>query len=89
MRGVVMYEPGDVRVEEREDPRSSSRPMRSSPEGDVHLRQRPVALPRRRAVNHQVMGHQHVGVVEEIGSEVRTVKVGEFVVGSFRASDNT
>ena len=35
------------------------------------------------------MGHEYVGVVEEVGSEVRTVKVGDFVVGSFWASDNT
>ncbi|WP_415093963.1 zinc-dependent alcohol dehydrogenase family protein [Nocardioides sp.] len=35
------------------------------------------------------MGHEYVGVVEEIGSEVTTVKPGDFVVGSFMASDNT
>ncbi len=35
------------------------------------------------------MGHEYVGVVEEVGSEVRTVKPGQFVVGSFFASDNT
>jgi threonine dehydrogenase-like Zn-dependent dehydrogenase len=35
------------------------------------------------------MGHEYVGVVEEIGSEVTTIKVGDFVVGSFWASDNT
>jgi len=35
------------------------------------------------------MGHEYVGVVEQVGSEVRTVKVGDFVVGSFWASDNT
>lgn len=35
------------------------------------------------------MGHEYVGVVEEIGADVRTVKVGDFVVGSFWASDNT
>ncbi len=29
------------------------------------------------------MGHEYVGVVEEIGSEVKTLKVGDFVVGSF------
>ncbi len=40
-------------------------------------------------VDHQVMGHEYVGVVEAIGSEVATVKVGDFVVGSFFASDNT
>jgi D-arabinose 1-dehydrogenase-like Zn-dependent alcohol dehydrogenase len=30
----------------------------------------------------QVMGHAYVGVVEEIGSAVKTMKVGDFVVGS-------
>jgi threonine dehydrogenase-like Zn-dependent dehydrogenase len=35
------------------------------------------------------MGHEYVGVVEETGSEVRSVKPGDFVAGSFMASDNT
>jgi threonine dehydrogenase-like Zn-dependent dehydrogenase len=35
------------------------------------------------------MGHEYAGVVEEVGDEVTTVKPGQFVVGSFFASDNT
>ncbi|MFG2026177.1 zinc-dependent alcohol dehydrogenase family protein [Streptomyces sp. NPDC048825] len=35
------------------------------------------------------MGHEYVGVVEEVGSEVTSVKPGQFVVGSFATSDNT
>ena len=35
------------------------------------------------------MGHEYVGMVEEVGSEVKNVKVGDFVVGSFVISDNT
>src|SRR3712207_1091744 len=35
------------------------------------------------------MGHEYVGVVEEVGTEVTTVRPGQFVVGSFFASDNT
>ena len=35
------------------------------------------------------MGHEYVGIVEEVGSEVTTVRPGQFVVGSFFASDNT
>jgi Zn-dependent alcohol dehydrogenase len=35
------------------------------------------------------MGHAYVGIVEEIGSEVKRIKPGQFVVGSFWASDNT
>jgi threonine dehydrogenase-like Zn-dependent dehydrogenase len=35
------------------------------------------------------MGHEYVGVVEQIGDAVENVTVGDFVVGSFFASDNT
>jgi threonine dehydrogenase-like Zn-dependent dehydrogenase len=35
------------------------------------------------------MGHEYAGIIEEVGNEVRTVRPGEFVVGSFFASDNT
>jgi threonine dehydrogenase-like Zn-dependent dehydrogenase len=35
------------------------------------------------------MGHEYVGIVEEVGGEVTTVRPGQFVVGSFFASDNT
>jgi threonine dehydrogenase-like Zn-dependent dehydrogenase len=35
------------------------------------------------------MGHEYCGIVEEVGSAVRTVKSGQFVIGSFFASDNT
>jgi threonine dehydrogenase-like Zn-dependent dehydrogenase len=35
------------------------------------------------------MGHEYVGIVEEVGADVRNVQPGQFVVGSFMASDNT
>jgi threonine dehydrogenase-like Zn-dependent dehydrogenase len=35
------------------------------------------------------MGHEYAGVVEEVGSAVTTLRPGQFVVGSFFASDNT
>lgn len=35
------------------------------------------------------MGHEYCGVVVEVGSAVKTVKPGQFVVGSFVLSDNT
>jgi len=35
------------------------------------------------------MGHEYCGVVEEVGKEVRNIKPGQFVVGSFATSDNT
>lgn len=85
-----MTKPGEIRVEEREDPRIIE-------PTDAIIRLRATCIcgsdlwPYRGAeqVDHQVMGHEYVGVVEEIGSEVRNIKVGDFVVGSFLASDNT
>jgi threonine dehydrogenase-like Zn-dependent dehydrogenase len=35
------------------------------------------------------MGHEYVGVVQEVGSQVQNIRPGQFVVGSFWASDNT
>jgi threonine dehydrogenase-like Zn-dependent dehydrogenase len=90
MRGVIMEAPGDVRVEERPDP------VIEEPT-DAIIRVTAACVcgsdlwPYRglEPVSHQVMGHEYVGVVEEIGSEVKPIKVGDFVVGSFWTSDNT
>ncbi|TDT93728.1 threonine dehydrogenase-like Zn-dependent dehydrogenase [Azorhizobium sp. AG788] len=35
------------------------------------------------------MGHEYCGIVTQVGSAVRTVRPGQFVVGSFCLSDNT
>lgn len=35
------------------------------------------------------MGHEYCGVVVEVGEAVKTIKPGQFVVGSFCLSDNT
>ncbi len=35
------------------------------------------------------MGHEYCGFVEDVGRDVKTVKPGQFVIGSFFASDNT
>lgn len=42
----------------------------------------PIAGPHQR-------GHEYCGVVTEVGSQVTTITPGQFVVGSFFASDNT
>ena len=90
MREVTMHAPGDVRVEDRENPAILEPTDAIIRVGVVHLRVRPLALPRRRAPSgRQPMGHEYVGVVTEIGADVKNVKVGDFVVGSFVASDNT
>ncbi|WP_234425456.1 alcohol dehydrogenase catalytic domain-containing protein, partial [Streptomyces kebangsaanensis] len=91
MRGVVMHAPGDIRVERREDPgvvaptdaviRLSASCVCGSdlwPYRGIEAVEGPAP-----------MGHEYVGVVEEVGSEVRTIAPGRFVVGSFFASDNT
>jgi threonine dehydrogenase-like Zn-dependent dehydrogenase len=90
MRGVVMHSAGDVRVEDREDPKIIE-------PTDAIIRLTATCIcgsdlwPYRgiEPADHQVMGHEYVGVVEEVGDEVETVKVGDFVVGSFVISDNT
>ena len=90
MRGVVMHAPGDVRVEDREVP-TIVEPT------DAILRLTASCIcgsdlwPYRGAepVEDQPMGHEYVGVVTEIGTDVASVQVGDFVVGSFFASDNT
>ncbi|MDH6463277.1 threonine dehydrogenase-like Zn-dependent dehydrogenase [Micromonospora sp. A200] len=90
MRGVVMHAAGDVRVEEREDPKIIE-------PTDAIIRVTASCIcgsdlwPYRglEPVKDQIMGHEYVGVVEEIGPEVKNVKVGDFVVGSFVISDNT
>ncbi len=90
MRGVVMHSPGDVRVEEREDPKILE-------PTDAIIRIAATCIcgsdlwPYRGAepVDHLLMGHEYIGVVEEIGSEVKTTKPGDFVVGSFVISDNS
>jgi threonine dehydrogenase-like Zn-dependent dehydrogenase len=91
MRGVVMYAPGDVRVEERTDPRILQ-------PTDAIIRLSGTCIcgsdlwPYRgiEAVEGpSPMGHEYAGIVEEVGSAVTTVRPGQFVVGSFFASDNT
>jgi len=91
MRGVVLHAPGDVRVEERE------RPTVVEPT-DAVIRVTAACVcgsdlwPYRGIESLDgptPMGHEYVGVVEEVGSQVRTVRPGDFVVGSFWASDNT
>lgn len=85
-----MHTAGDVRVEEREDPK-----IVEPTDAIVRLTATCVCgsdlWPYRgiEPADHQAMGHEYVGVVEEIGDDVRSVKVGDFVVGSFVISDNT
>lgn len=91
MRGTILYGPRDIRFEERETPKiikptdaiigisatcvcgSDLWPYRGI---------QPIDQP-------TPMGHEYCGIVEEVGSAVTSVKPGQFVIGSFFASDNT
>jgi threonine dehydrogenase-like Zn-dependent dehydrogenase len=91
MRGALLYAPGDVRVEDRPDPR-----IEQPTDAVIRLAATCVCgsdlWPYRgiEAVTEPIkMGHEYVGVVEKVGSEVTAVKPGDFVVGSFVISDNT
>jgi threonine dehydrogenase-like Zn-dependent dehydrogenase len=91
MRGAVMHGPGDVRVEERDAPQIVE-------PTDAIIRVSAACVcgsdlwPYRGIEDMQwpaPMGHEYAGVVEEVGDDVQTIKPGQFVVGSFWATDNT
>jgi threonine dehydrogenase-like Zn-dependent dehydrogenase len=91
MRGVVMHGPGDVRVEERPEPK-----ILAPTEAIIRLSATCICgsdlWPYRGADpihKPSPMGHEYAGIVEEVGSAVTTIEPGQFVVGSFFASDNT
>ncbi|MDR9760713.1 zinc-dependent alcohol dehydrogenase family protein [Rhizobium redzepovicii] len=91
MLGTVLRAPGDIRCEEVAEPT-----IQKPTDAIIKLSAscvcgsdlwpyrglQPVNAP-------QHMGHEYCGVVVEVGSEVRTVRPGQFVVGSFCLSDNT
>jgi threonine dehydrogenase-like Zn-dependent dehydrogenase len=91
MRGAVLHAPRNIRVEDRADPTIEkptdavirlAAPCVCGSDLWLYRGVEPVNGP-------TPMGHEYVGVVEEIGSDVRTITPGQFVVGSFWASDNT
>jgi len=91
MRATVMYGAGDVRVETVPDPRivgptdALVRVTRACICGSdlwPYQQMEPDPAGRR-------MGHEFIGVVEDVGSEVRIVKKGELVVAPFAWSDGT
>ena len=91
MLSTVLHAPGDVRVEDRDDPtivaptdailRLSATCVCGSDLWD-YRGINPVQQPK-------PMGHEYVGIVEEVGRNVTSIKPGQFVIGSFFASDNT
>ena len=91
MKGAVLFGPRDVRFVERQDPtiiEPTDAIIRMSATcvcGSDLWPYRGIDAPN----GPTPMGHEYCGIVEEVGGGVRTVKPGQFVVGSFFASDNT
>ena len=91
MRGVILHEPHDIRVEQRDDP-TIIEPT------DAIIRLSATCIcgsdlwPYRgieTVDGPSPMGHEYVGIVEAVGADVNTIQPGQFVIGSFFASDNT
>ena len=91
MRATVIHARGDIRVEQLPEPRilqptdAILRTVATCVCGSDLWDYRgidPVAAP------HQI-GHEYVGVLEEVGPGVRALRTGQFVVGSFCATENT
>jgi threonine dehydrogenase-like Zn-dependent dehydrogenase len=91
MKGAVLYGPGDVRFEEREEPKilkptdaiiRISRTCVCGSDLWPYRGLQPSTQP-------TPMGHEYCGIVEEVGRGVTSIKRGQFVIGSFFASDNT
>jgi threonine dehydrogenase-like Zn-dependent dehydrogenase len=91
MLGTMLYGPGDVRFEERPEPK-----IEKPTDAIIKLAATCICgsdLWPYRGANQitapQAMGHEYCGTVVEVGADVKTVKPGQFVVGSFALSDNT
>src|SRR3982074_332857 len=91
MKATMLYGPGDIRFEDYETPKiiePTDAVIRMSATcvcgSDLwpYRGISPVAQP-------TPMGHEYCGIVEEVGRAVTSVKPGQFVIGSFFASDNT
>ncbi len=91
MRAAYMFGAGDVRVITVPDPRILAstdaivRVTRSCVCGtDLHPYHSMPATEAGRS-----MGHEFIGVIEEVGAEVDTLKIGDFVIAPFAWSDGT
>ena len=91
MRSTVIHGAGDIRVEDRPDPSiveptdAVVRTVAACVCGSDLWRYRGIApVPKPTPI-----GHEYVGIVEEVGGDVTAVRPGQFVVGGFLHSDNT
>jgi threonine dehydrogenase-like Zn-dependent dehydrogenase len=91
MRGAILHGPGDVRFDEREAPR-----ITQPTDAIIKMSATCVCgsdLWSYRGINPikqpTPFGHEYCGIVQEVGGAVTSIKPGQFVIGSFFASDNT
>jgi threonine dehydrogenase-like Zn-dependent dehydrogenase len=91
MRGAVLYGPRDIRFEERDIPK-----VLKPTDAIIRISATCICgsdLWPYRGINPIVqptpMGHEYCGIVEEVGSAVAAFRPGQFVIGSFFASDNS
>lgn len=91
MKATVLYGPRDIRFEERDEPK-----ILKPTDAIIRLSATCVCgsdlWPYRgiqSTTKPSAMGHEYCGIIEEVGSAVKTVKPGQFVIGSFCISDNT
>lgn len=91
MRAALMYAAGDVRVETVPDAA-----LREPTDAVVRITAGCICgsdlwpyASKKPSEKGARMGHEFVGTVEEVGSEVSNVKVGDFVIAPFVYSDNT
>jgi threonine dehydrogenase-like Zn-dependent dehydrogenase len=91
MQGAVLYGPRDVRFEERPEPTiveptdaiiSLSATCICGSDLWPYRGANPITAP-------TPMGHEYCGIVEDVGRVVTSITKGQFVIGSFFASDNT
>jgi threonine dehydrogenase-like Zn-dependent dehydrogenase len=93
MKGAVLYGPGDVRLEERDEPTiveptdAITRLSATCVCGSDLWPYRGIGVDPHAAPTP--MGHEYSGIVEAVGRAVASIKRGQFVIGSFFASDNT
>jgi threonine dehydrogenase-like Zn-dependent dehydrogenase len=91
MRATLMYGPGDVRVENVRDPRIEEptdaiiRVVRASICGSDLWPYKDMPA----SETGRPMGHEAIGVVEDVGAEAGTVKRGDLVVMPFAFSDGS
>ena len=91
MRATILYGPRDIRVEDRPAPT-----ILEPTDAIITIAAACVCgsdlWPYRgvqQVTEPTPMGHEYCGIVAEVGKAVRTIRPGQFVVGSFAASDNT